>query len=130
MPQGLVGLLVASLLTALLAYQAARAAAGSRLRQTYGLAAGGFALILALNFLYLLGAGAGLVGNVLGFVAIALLIGAVASFALSLFNGEFGAKLREAHDYTSQEREQIARRRAEREQAIGDEGTSKGQDHQ
>lgn len=130
MPQGLLGLLVASLLTALLAYQAARAAAGSRLRQTYGLAAGGFALILALNFLYLVGAGAGLTGNMLSFVAVALLIGAVASFALALFNGEFGAKLREAQGYTSQQREQIARRRAEREPAPGGEGQNKGQDHQ
>jgi hypothetical protein len=118
MPQGLLGLLVASLLTALLGYQAVRAAAGSRLRQTYGLATAGFGLILALNFYYLLGLGNGLIGNVLSFVAVALLIGAVASFGVALFNGEFGAKLREAQDYTGQQREQIAQQRAERERSL------------
>lgn len=128
MPQGSIGLIVAGLLTALLGYQAARAGAGSRLRQTYSLAAGGFGLIIALNVLYLLGAGAGLAGTVLSFVAVALLLGAVASFAMALFNGEFSAKLREARAYTDQQRDEIAQRRAERERALR-EGASKGQDH-
>lgn len=130
MPQGLSGLLVAGLLTALLAYQARRAAAGSRLRQTYSLAAAGFGLIIILNVLYLLGTGAGLLGNTLGFVAVALLLGAAVSFVFALTNGEFSAKLREAQDYTQQQREEIARRRAERERALGDEQSRKGQDSQ
>lgn len=117
MLQGSYGLLIALLLTALLGYQAARAARGSRLRQTYSLAAGGFGLILVLNLLYTLGIASGLLANVFSFTAVAMLIGAVASFAFALLNGEFGAKLRQAQQYTAEERERIAQQRAEREQA-------------
>lgn len=120
MLQGSYGLLIALLLTALLGYQAARAARGSRLRQTYNLAAGGFGLILVLNLLYTLGIASGLLANVFSFAAVAMLIGAVASFAVALFNGEFQAKLRQAQQYTAEERERIAQRRAEREQAAAE----------
>jgi hypothetical protein len=128
--QGFTGLLIATVLTALLAYQAARAAAGSRLRQTYSLAAGGFGLILALNFLYMQGVGGGLLGNTVGFAAVAMLIGAVAAFGASIFNGEFTAKIRAAQDYTASQRDEIARQRAERERAMGADkpGTSGGQE--
>lgn len=119
MLQGFYGLLIAMILTALLAYQAARADPGSRLRQTYTLAAGGFGLIIVLNFLYLIGVTGWLIGNVLSFAAVALLLGAVASFVVALFNGEFQTKLRQAQTYTAEERERIAQRRFERERSAG-----------
>lgn len=121
MLQGLYGLLIALLLAILLGYQAWRAAPGSRLRQTYSLAAIGFGLIITLNVLYLFGIAGGLTSGVLGFAAVALLIGAVASFAVALFNGEFQAKIRQAEAYTADERERIARKRADLERSAGDE---------
>jgi hypothetical protein len=117
MVQGYVGLLVAMLLTGLLAYQAAQAERGSRLRQTYGLAAGGFGLILVLNLLWSLGIAVGLLANVLNFAAVAMLIGAVASYVLALLNGEFSAKIRQAQEYTAGERARYDQQRREREQA-------------
>ncbi len=119
MVQGYVGLLVAMLLTGLLAYQAIRAERGSRLRQTYSLAAGGFGIILALNLLWSLGIEVGLLANVLNFAAVAMLIGAVASYALAVLNGEFSAKIRQAKEYTAGERARYAQQRREREQATG-----------
>lgn len=119
MLQGFYGLLIAMVLTALLAYQASRAAPGSRLRQTYMLAAGGFGLIIAINLLWLIGVSSGLLLTVVSFAAVAMLIGAVTSFAVALFNGEFGAKIREAQTYTADERERIAQRRFERERSAG-----------
>lgn len=115
MLQGFYGLLVALALTALLAYQASRAAPGSRLRQAYGLASAGFGIIIALNFLYMVGAGSPVVANAVGLTAVALLIGAVAAFGLAIFNGEFQAKIRQAQEYTAGERERLARQRAARE---------------
>ena len=117
MVQGFYGLLVAMVLTVLLASQAARAAPGSRLRQTYTLAAGGFGLIITMNVLWLMGVPGGLLVNILSFGAVALLIGAVASFAIALFNGEFQAKIRQAQEYTASERERIAQKRFERERS-------------
>ncbi|HMQ29305.1 MAG TPA: hypothetical protein PKD53_01205 [Chloroflexaceae bacterium] len=126
MLQGWAGLLIALALTALLARQAARAARGTRLRQTYSLAAGGFGLIIALNALFLLGVAGELLSSTVGFVAVALLIGAAVSFVMAMLNGEFGAKLRQAQAYTAEERERIARRRLERERAAGQD--ERGQD--
>ncbi len=112
MLQGLSGLLIALVLTALLAYQAVRAAPGSRLRQAYSLASAGFGIIITLNLLYLIGAGNPIIANSVGLTAVALLIGAVAAFVTAIFNGEFQAKIRQAEAYTAGERERIAQRRA------------------
>ncbi len=119
MQQGWAGLLIALALTALLARQAAQAERGSRLRQTYSLAAGGFGLIIALNILFLLGVAGELLSSTLSFAAVALLIGAAVAFVLAMLNGEFGAKIRQAQAYTAEERERIARQRRERERAAG-----------
>lgn len=128
MPQGLSGLLVALALIALLGYQAARAAPGSRLRQAYSLAAAGFGIIITLNFLYLIGAGSPTIVNTVGIAAVALLIGAVVAFAAAIFNGEFQAKIHQAQQYTAGERERIARRRSERERASTPPDKSLGDD--
>jgi hypothetical protein len=114
MLQGFSGLIIALLLTVLLGYQATRAAPGSRLRQAYGLATGGFGVIIALNFLYLIGLASPLISNTVGLTAVALLFGGAAAFVVALFNGEFGAKLRQAQAYTAEERERLARQRHER----------------
>lgn len=120
MLQGFSGLLIALVLTALLGYQASRAAPGSRLRQTYSLAAAGFGVIIALNLLFFIGVPLGPFAQVLNLAAVALLIGAVASYVFALFNGEFQAKIREAKNYTADERARAAERRVERERAAAD----------
>jgi hypothetical protein len=111
--------LIALLLTGLLAYQAVRAERGSRLRQTYGLAAGGFGLILALNLLWSFEIGLGPLGNAISFAAVAMLVGAVATYALAVLNGEFSAKIRQATAFTASERARYARERDERERSSG-----------
>ncbi|NTU78319.1 MAG: hypothetical protein HGA45_02765 [Chloroflexales bacterium] len=124
MSQGFRGLLIAILLTALLAYQASRAAPRSRLRQTYSLAAGGVGLMIVINSLWLLGVTGGLLVNIVGFAAFGLLVGAVATLMLAYFNGEFQTKIRQVQAYTADERERSARKRLEHER-LG----SSSQDH-
>lgn len=103
MSEGLSSLLVALALAVLLAVQAQRAAAGTRLRQAFTMGAASMLVLTLTNLLVLLNLGGEWLAS-LHTLTTALFLVSILMAVIALFNGEFQAKLRQARELVAAER--------------------------
>jgi glucose-6-phosphate-specific signal transduction histidine kinase len=113
MPEGLSSLIITLVLTLLLAVQARRAAARTRLRQAFVLSAAATAVAATMNLLVLLGRFDGWVATALMTLTMAFFLAGVLMLSLAFLNGELRTKLRQAQDLAAAERTRQAAERSE-----------------
>jgi hypothetical protein len=117
MSQEFARLIITLVAVLLVGRQALRAAPGSRRRQSFSLAALGFALLTLGNAFPVLGLSSQVALTLLVGIGLALLLGSLVSLFFAYREGELADQFRRAGAMVAKEREQIAEReRREREE--------------